>query len=52
MGLLKLTKKGWDKMYKIYDSFDKQKQNSIDMTGMLNELLSNTKDYWNHFTNF
>lgn len=41
MGLLKLTKKGWDKMYEIYDSFDKQKQNSIDMTAMLNELLSN-----------
>ena len=40
MGLLKFTPKGWDIMYKIYKTFNKSKQDKMDMTSMLNELLN------------
>ncbi|MDC1069405.1 phosphocholine cytidylyltransferase family protein [Flavobacteriales bacterium] len=39
MGLLKLTKIGWNTMKKVYKSFSKNKQDKLDMTAMINELL-------------
>ena len=41
MGLLKLTPKGWETMYKLYQSFSDEKKDKMDMTTMLNELLKN-----------
>lgn len=39
MGLLKLTQKGWNTMKEVYQSFSNEKQDQIDMTSMINELL-------------
>ncbi|MDA3892339.1 MAG: phosphocholine cytidylyltransferase family protein [Salinivirgaceae bacterium] len=41
MGLIKLSAKGWDKMYDLYQSFSESKKDKMDMTTMLNELLDN-----------
>jgi len=41
MGLLKFTPKGWNIMHSIYEGFSKEKQDKMDMTSMLNELLAN-----------
>ena len=40
MGLLKLTEIGWNTMKKVYQSFSKNKQDKLDMTAMINELLN------------
>lgn len=40
MGLLKLTEKGWLKMEAVYKSFSKEKQDKLDMTSMINELIN------------
>jgi choline kinase len=40
MGLLKLTESGWGKMLELYKSFSKERQDKLDMTTMINELLS------------
>jgi L-glutamine-phosphate cytidylyltransferase len=40
MGLLKLTERGWSKMLELYKSFSKEVQDKLDMTTMINELLS------------
>lgn len=39
MGLLKLTKKGWDEIYEVYSSFSDKEKDKMDMTSMLRELL-------------
>ena len=39
MGLLKLTEKGWNTMKGVYQSCSKEKQDLLDMTAMINELL-------------
>lgn len=41
MGLIKLSSKGWDTMFKLYQSFPDSKKDKMDMTTMLNELLNN-----------
>ncbi len=41
MGLLKLTKNGWLIMQDLFNSFSTHKQDKMDMTGMLNELIKN-----------
>lgn len=40
MGLIKLSPRGWENIKLVYDSFTKDKQDKMDMTGMLNEMLS------------
>ena len=40
MGLLKLTENGWNKMKEVYQSFSKEKQDKLDMTSMINELIN------------
>ena len=40
MGLLKLTESGWNKMLELYKIFSKEVQDKLDMTTMINELLS------------
>ena len=39
MGLLKLTSKGWNQMFNLFKTFAKEKQDRLDMTSMINELL-------------
>lgn len=39
MGLLKLTSKGWNQMFNLFKTFSKEKQDRLDMTSMINELL-------------
>jgi choline kinase len=39
MGLLKLTSKGWSQMFNLFKTFSKEKQDRLDMTSMINELL-------------
>ncbi|MEZ5021705.1 MAG: gamma-glutamyl-gamma-aminobutyrate hydrolase family protein [Chitinophagales bacterium] len=39
MGLLKLSKKGWQQMYDLYRSLSEEKRDKIDMTSMLSALL-------------
>lgn len=39
MGLVKLTAKGWNKMFNTFMKFSKEKRDSIDMTSMISELL-------------
>jgi choline kinase/anthranilate/para-aminobenzoate synthase component II len=39
MGLLKLSKKGWQQMHDLYLSLPKERQDKIDMTSILNALL-------------
>lgn len=44
MGLIKLSAKGWETMFKLYSSFSDEKKDKMDMTTMLNELLDNGTD--------
>jgi len=39
MGLLKLSKTGWNTMYDLYQTFTPSEQNKLDMTSLLNILL-------------
>ncbi len=39
MGLIKLSQKGWDNLKGVYDTFSAEKQDKMDMTSMLNEML-------------
>lgn len=39
MGLIKLSPKGWNSMFKLYQSFPDTKKDKMDMTTMLNEML-------------
>jgi L-glutamine-phosphate cytidylyltransferase len=41
MGLIKLSPKGWDAMFSLYQTFPGEKKDKMDMTTMLNELLKN-----------
>jgi len=40
MGLIQFSPKGWDTMYNLYQTFSDKKKDKMDMTSMLNELLS------------
>lgn len=39
MGLLKITSRGWDTLYKLFSSLSADEQDKMDMTTMLNMLL-------------
>ena len=39
MGLLKLTEKGWQTMFDLFQTFSDAKRDEMDMTGMLNDLV-------------
>tara|TARA_B110000483_G_C18060671_1_gene490187 strand:+ start:265 stop:1014 length:750 start_codon:yes stop_codon:yes gene_type:complete len=41
MGLLKVTKKGWDDILRIYNAFSEIDQDKLDMTTLLKTLLKN-----------
>lgn len=41
MGLIKLTKKGWDTIEQVYNGFTQAQKDKLDMTTLLNTLLEN-----------
>lgn len=41
MGLIKLNKSGWEKLYQLYNSLPMERKDKMDMTSLLSEALSN-----------